>query len=87
MALTLVEKDLADLEEKNKNTIKGVFDKVKDRYEEALSMNKDDPAFKDKNIYIAENMADYGVEFTSYLEPNFIQDMQANKEWYKENSN
>ena len=50
-------------------------------------MDKSDPAYKDCNIYIAEQMSNYGVEFTSYLEPNFIQDMQSNKAWYKENTN
>lgn len=64
-----------------------MFDKVKNRFIQCLAMDKDDPEYKDNNIYVAEKLANYGVDFTSYLEPNFIQDMANNKEWYKENSN
>jgi len=32
-------------------------------------------------------MSEYGLEFLSYLDPNFIQDVNNNLQWYKENYN
>ena len=42
-----------------------------------LSLIKPDP-----NVYSSENLGDFGLEFLSYIDPVFVQDIDLNRDWY-----
>lgn len=33
----------------------------------------------------ADNIHEFGLEFLSWVDPKFVQDIEANKEWYLNN--
>jgi hypothetical protein len=62
-----------------------MYDRVRNKYLEAIEMPKEHPEFKDNRLYIAEQMYKYGPEFLAHVDPNFVQDMINNREWYSQN--
>ena len=40
---------------------------------------------RDNFIYKPDDMLTYGLEFLSYIDPNFAQDIKYNYDWYMEN--
>lgn len=62
-----------------------MFDTVKNKYLDALSIPKDSEKYRDKTLYKPEEIYKYGHNFIAYIEPSFTQDMVTNIEWYREN--
>ena len=58
---------------------------MKDAYDKALNAEGDD--LRDTFVYVPEDMDKYGLDFTSRIEPLFVQDFKQNAEWYIENYN
>ena len=45
-----------------------------------------DEAYRDKRVYVPQEMRTYGDAFLAYVDPHFVQDMEKNRGWYQENS-
>ena len=61
--------------------ISSQFSRFKEAYERALSTDLSSWR-PDPNVYSGENLWEFGVEFLSYLDPVFLQDIESNREWY-----
>ena len=85
--MSLAEIDLENIQNENYETLKNLFQSVSAKYEHALSLSPDDDNFKDTTLYKPQEIFKYGIEFTSYVDPRFVQDMINNKEWYSQNLN
>lgn len=78
---------MENIQNENYETLKNLFQSVGTKYEHALSLSPDDDNFKDMTLYKPQEIFKYGIEFTSYVDPRFVQDMINNKEWYSQNLN
>lgn len=85
--LVLAEKDLASIQLSNYEACRNLFFTVKDRFEKALKMRSTDPEYLDMTLYKGEMIGKPNQEFFARVEPAFVQDMVANKQWYIENMN
>ena len=68
----------------NREMLQAQFSRFKEAYERALSTDLSTWT-PDPNVYSGENLWDYGVEFLSFIDPVFVQDIDANREWYQNN--
>ena len=83
--MSLAEKDLKTIQSENNEELGKMFENVKSKYMNALSIPKDDPKYRDTTLYKPEEIYKYGHNFISYVEPSFTQDMVTNIDWYREN--
>ena len=83
--LVVAEKDLENLQEKNRGSLQSLFDRVKGKYTDALAVPADSDVYRDTKVYVPQLMAQYDDNFLAYIEPAFVQDLATNKEWYGEN--
>ena len=67
------------------DSLGNMFNGIKNKYLEALSIPKDSGKYRDKTLYKPEEIYKYGHSFISYIEPSFTQDMVTNIDWYREN--
>ena len=81
--ISLLEKDIAQLQEKNVLNIEKEFLRVRELFEKTLESESQIDEFP----YSGDNMFDQGVSFLSYIDPNYVKDIQNNFDWYLENSN
>ena len=65
----------------NREFLSSQFSRFKEAYERALSTDLSSWR-PDPNVYSGENLWEFGVEFLSYLDPVFLQDIESNREWY-----
>ena len=80
--LVVAEKDLETLQEKNRGSLQSLFNRVKGKYTDALAVPADSEVYRDTKVYVPQLMAQYDDNFLAYIEPAFVQDLAANKEWY-----
>jgi hypothetical protein len=78
---------LENIQNENYQTLKSLFESVRSKYEHALSLQPGDADYRDATLYKPQEIFKYGIEFTSYVDPRFVQDMIKNKEWYSQNLN
>lgn len=69
--MCLAEKDLKSLKDSNQEQLRSMFEGVKNKYINALSIPKDDPKYRDKTLYKSEEIYKYGHNFISYVDPSF----------------
>lgn len=85
--LCIAEKDLEQLQQENYQTVKGLYEKVQKRFQDAIDRPRDAPDFKDTKLYKPEEIYKYGQEFMEYVDPGFVQDMIINMSWYHNQEN
>ena len=69
--MCLAEKDLKSMQKENYDSLNKMFNGVKNKYIEALSIPKDSEKYRDKTLYKPEEIYKYGHSFISYIEPSF----------------
>lgn len=85
--LCLAEKDLDQIQDKNYKMLEGLYEDIKSRFKEALTVKRNDPRYYETTLYRG---CDHGLDkkkFFCQVVPSFVQDMVNNREWYEENTN
>ena len=83
----VAERDLEEIQSKNFDGLKELYNGVQTKFKNALTIEKGAPDFKDMTVYKPEEVRKYGQEFMGHIDPEFIQDMHKNHEWYQEHLN
>lgn len=85
--VALSEIDLENATRSNYDALKSLYEGVREKYQKALKATPDDPSYYDRNVYKAQEMQEYRNGFIDRIDPQFVQDMVNNREWYEENMN
>lgn len=74
-------KEADELSTPNREMLTSQFSRFKHAFEKALNTDLS-TWVPDQNVYSSENLGDFGIEFLSFLDPVFIQDIEENMDWY-----
>lgn len=73
--------EVSILSEPNASTLNAQFTHLKQVYEDAL--NTDPSKFiPDMKVYTSQDVAEYGLEFISQIDPRYVHDINTNWGWY-----
>lgn len=77
--MDLIWLDIEDITIQNKEDVSQMFKGFKDVYERAFT---DKIELQDNRVISAENMGSFGLEFLSWVDSRFVQDVNQNLDWY-----
>lgn len=83
--MELVKREIDNLTDDNSKNLHSQFQQLQAAYE--IALKSDLTKFDNSIVYTPERMNEYGIDFLSYVDPRFVQDIQNNLEWYMENYN
>lgn len=78
--LDIIMADVEGLAVINRESIYSQFTRFKSIYEAALS--NEGPVEEDPRVVSGINMGEFGLEFLSWVDPKFVQDVHENMDWY-----
>lgn len=82
--VSVLEREVQNLSEGNREQLKKIYSEFQERYKKSLEPDNNEV---DKTVYRGDSTDQYGIDFLSYIDPQYTKDIMNNIDWYLENHN